>query len=61
ASVYTSISVICNRNSLEHRDLKCPPKAVDILTCIWNYHHRVMQLTNLGINLLYNQGVMVSY
>ncbi|KAG1853135.1 hypothetical protein F4604DRAFT_1591681 [Suillus subluteus] len=61
ASVYTGASVMCNRNSLEHRDPKCPPEAFDILTCIGNYHHGVMQLTNLGIDLLYDPGVMVSY
>ncbi|KAG1772258.1 hypothetical protein EV702DRAFT_976827 [Suillus placidus] len=61
ASVYTGASVMCNRNSPDHRDPKCPPEAFDILTCIRNYHHGVMQLTNLGIDLLYNLGVMVSY
>lgn len=61
ASVYTGATVMCNRNSPDHRDPKCPPEAFDILTCIGNYHHGVMQLTNLGIDLLYNPGVMVSY
>ncbi|KAG2744594.1 hypothetical protein P692DRAFT_20743962 [Suillus brevipes Sb2] len=61
ASVYTGATVMCNRNSPDHRDPKCPPEAFDILTCIGNYHHGVMQLTNLDINLLYNPGVMVSY
>ncbi|KAG1776569.1 hypothetical protein EV702DRAFT_945021, partial [Suillus placidus] len=37
------------------------PEAFDILTCIGSYRHAVMQLTNLGIDLVYNLGVMVSY
>jgi hypothetical protein len=61
ASFYTGASIMCNRNSLEHRDLKCPPEAFDILTCIGNYHHGVMRLTNFGIDLLYDPGVMMSY
>lgn len=61
ASVYTGASIMCNRQSPDHRDPKCPPEAFDILTCIGNYHHAVMQLNNLGIDLDYNPGVMVSY
>ncbi|KAG1722288.1 uncharacterized protein EDB91DRAFT_1063980, partial [Suillus paluster] len=61
ASIYTGVSIMCNYQSPNHRDLKCPPKAFDILTCIGNYPHTIMQLTNLGIELAYNTGVMVSY
>ncbi|KAG1738076.1 uncharacterized protein EDB91DRAFT_1249372 [Suillus paluster] len=61
ASVYTGAAVMCNRQSPDHRDPKCPPEAFDILTCIRSYPHAVMQLTNLGIELVYNPGVMVSY
>ncbi|KAG1868929.1 hypothetical protein C8R48DRAFT_582909, partial [Suillus tomentosus] len=34
---------------------------LDILTCTGGYDRTVMQLTNLGIDLVYNPGVMVSY
>lgn len=61
ASVYTGASIMCNRQSPDHRDPKCPPEAFDILTCIGNYQHAVMKLTNLGIELAYDPGVMVSY
>ncbi|KAG1882450.1 hypothetical protein F4604DRAFT_1577245 [Suillus subluteus] len=61
ASVYTGAAVMCNRQSLDHRDPRCPPEAFDILTCIGSYRHMVMQLKNFGIELAYNPGVMVSY
>ncbi|KAG1743977.1 uncharacterized protein EDB91DRAFT_1246861 [Suillus paluster] len=61
ASVYTSATVMCNRQSPDHRDPKCPPEAFNILICIGSYPHAIMQLTNLGIELVYNPGVMVSY
>lgn len=59
--VYTGAAVMCNRDSPDHRDLKCPPKAFDILTCIGSYNWAVMRLTNLSINSVYKPGVMVSY
>ncbi|KAG0701035.1 hypothetical protein DFH29DRAFT_806870 [Suillus ampliporus] len=61
ASVYTGAAIMCNRQSPKHRDPKCPPEAFDILTSIGSYRHAVMQLTNLGIELIYNPGIMVSY
>ncbi|KAG2336272.1 hypothetical protein BDR05DRAFT_896919, partial [Suillus weaverae] len=61
ASVYTGASIMCNHQSPDHQDPKCPPEAFDILTCIGGYWHAIMQLTNLGIELAYNPGVMVSY
>ncbi|KAG2095272.1 uncharacterized protein F5147DRAFT_584661 [Suillus discolor] len=61
ASAYSGASIVCNRQSPGHRDPKCPPEGFDILTCIGSYKHAVMNLTNLGIDLLYNPGVMVSY
>ncbi|KAG0699571.1 hypothetical protein DFH29DRAFT_1001909 [Suillus ampliporus] len=61
ASVDTSAAIMCNRQSPKHRDPKCPPEAFDILTSIGSYRHAVMQLTNLGIELIYNPGVMESY
>ncbi|KAG1847494.1 hypothetical protein C8R48DRAFT_545126, partial [Suillus tomentosus] len=60
-SVYTGAAIMCNRKSPSHRDPKCPPEGFDILTCIGGYGHGVMQLTNLGIELAYDPGVMVSY
>ncbi|KAG2053190.1 hypothetical protein BDR06DRAFT_886348 [Suillus hirtellus] len=61
ASAYSGTSIVCNRQSPSHRDPECPSEGFDILTCIGSYKHAVMNLTNLGINLLYNPGVMVSY
>ncbi|KAG1779887.1 hypothetical protein EV702DRAFT_965168 [Suillus placidus] len=61
ASIYTGAAIMCNRQSPEHRDPKCPPEAFDILTCIGSYPRTVVQLTNLGTDLAYNPGVMVSY
>ncbi|KAG1720700.1 hypothetical protein EDB19DRAFT_1835837 [Suillus lakei] len=51
ASVYTGAAIMCNHQTPDHRDPKCPPKAFDILTCIRSYQHAVMQLINFGIEL----------
>ncbi|KAG2048902.1 hypothetical protein BDR06DRAFT_894573 [Suillus hirtellus] len=61
AAVYISAAVMCNRDSPNHHDPKCPPKAFDVLTCIGSYSRAIIRLTNLGINLVYKLGVMVSY
>ncbi|KAG2335518.1 hypothetical protein BDR05DRAFT_898346 [Suillus weaverae] len=61
ASIYTGAAIMCNQQSPEHQDPRCPPEAFDILTCIGSYPREVMQLTNLRIDLVYNLGVMVSY
>ncbi|KAG1881014.1 uncharacterized protein F5891DRAFT_973565 [Suillus fuscotomentosus] len=60
-SVYMGAAIMCNRQLPSHQDLKCPLEGFDILTCIGGYGHSVMQLTNLGIKLAYDPGVMVSY
>ncbi|KAG1758106.1 hypothetical protein EDD22DRAFT_957200 [Suillus occidentalis] len=60
-SMYTGAAIICNRQSPFHRDPKCPPEGFDILTCIGGYDNGVMQLTNLGINIAYNSGVMMMF
>jgi hypothetical protein len=61
AAVYTGAAVMCNHDSPDHRDPKCPPEAFDVLTCIGSYSRAIMRLTNLGIDLVYKPGVMVSY
>ncbi|KAG1847056.1 hypothetical protein F4604DRAFT_1594712 [Suillus subluteus] len=61
ASVYTSAAIMCNRQSPDHQDPKCPPEAFDILTSIGSYRCATMKLPNLGIEMAYNPGVMVSY
>ncbi|KAG2039812.1 hypothetical protein BDR03DRAFT_836852, partial [Suillus americanus] len=59
--VCTGAAIICNRKSPSHHDPKCPLEGFDSLTCIGGYGHGVMRLTNLGIDLAYDLGVMVSY
>ncbi|KAG1837663.1 hypothetical protein F4604DRAFT_1601198 [Suillus subluteus] len=61
ASVYTVTAIMCNHQSPDHRDLKCPPEAFNILTSIGSYRCATMKLPNLGIEMAYNPGVMVSY
>ncbi|KAG1849008.1 hypothetical protein F4604DRAFT_1593651, partial [Suillus subluteus] len=60
-SVYTGAAIMCNRQSPDHQDPKCLPKAFNILTSIGSYRHATMKLPNLGIKMAYNPGVMVSY
>ncbi|KAG1868328.1 hypothetical protein DFJ58DRAFT_837967 [Suillus subalutaceus] len=57
----SAAAVMCNHQSPNHRDPKCLPEAFDILTSIGSYRQAIMKLPNLGIELAYNPGVMVSY
>ncbi|KAG2053985.1 hypothetical protein BDR06DRAFT_885024 [Suillus hirtellus] len=61
ASAYTGAAVVCNRDTLGHCNPKCLQEGFDILTSIKSYDNIVMNLINLGIDLAYNPGVMVSY
>ncbi|KAG2056556.1 hypothetical protein BDR06DRAFT_879685 [Suillus hirtellus] len=61
ASIYTRVTVMCNRLSPYHRDLKCPPEGFNILTSIGSYRQAMMHLINLGINIAYDPSIMVGY
>ncbi|KAG1823868.1 uncharacterized protein BJ212DRAFT_1261906, partial [Suillus subaureus] len=59
--ILPSVPSVCNHQSPDHQDPQCLPEAFNILTCIGSYQHAILQLTNHGIDLVYNPGVMVSY
>ncbi|KAG1901136.1 uncharacterized protein F5891DRAFT_1187832 [Suillus fuscotomentosus] len=61
ASIYTGVTVMCNRLSPYHKDPKCPPEGFNILTSIRSYRQAMMHLINLGIDIAYDPGVMVGY
>lgn len=60
ASVFNCVSVICNRQCPLHRDPRSTPEGFDIMTSVGHYGDGVMTLSNLGIQLQYNSGVMVA-
>ncbi|KAG1873176.1 hypothetical protein F4604DRAFT_1582643, partial [Suillus subluteus] len=59
ALVLNCASVICNRQCPLHRDPRSAPEGFDIMTSIGHYCDGLMTLSNLGIQLQYNSGVMV--
>ncbi|KAG2743497.1 hypothetical protein P692DRAFT_20745387, partial [Suillus brevipes Sb2] len=60
ASVFNCASVICNRQCPLHRDPSSTPKRFGIMASVSHYCNRIMILSNLGIQLQYNSGTMVS-
>ncbi|KAG2101396.1 uncharacterized protein F5147DRAFT_581632 [Suillus discolor] len=61
ASVFTGVAVMANRWSPAHRNPKCCPEWFDIMTLVGNYPSTRMKLHNLGIELVYDSGVMVAF
>ncbi|KAG1722599.1 uncharacterized protein EDB91DRAFT_1255995 [Suillus paluster] len=59
SSVFTVLTVISNRESPFHRDVKSCPQWFDILESVGNYENGGMVLPGLGIELMYYPGVMV--
>jgi hypothetical protein len=60
ASVFNVATVMCNRSTPPHRDPKCPPEDLDIMTSVGWYGPTTMELTNLGVKLGYASGTMVA-
>ncbi|KAG1894981.1 uncharacterized protein F5891DRAFT_984567 [Suillus fuscotomentosus] len=56
-----SAAIMANRWSPAHCDPQCCPEWFDIMTCIGNYPNTHMKLPNLGIELVYDSGVMVAF
>ncbi|KAG1900009.1 uncharacterized protein F5891DRAFT_953041 [Suillus fuscotomentosus] len=60
ALVFTGVAVMANHQSPAHRDPKCCPEWFDLMTSVSNYRSARMTLHNLGIELMYDSGVMVA-
>ncbi|KAG2064948.1 hypothetical protein BDR04DRAFT_982511, partial [Suillus decipiens] len=61
ALVFNCAAIICNRKCPLHQDPSSTPKGFDIMTSVSHYCNRIMTLSNLGIQLWYNSGAMVSF
>lgn len=58
-SVFTGISVISNRLTGEHHDVRGTDAGLDLLACAGDPEKSVMDLCDLGIQLKYNSGTVV--
>jgi hypothetical protein len=60
-SVFTCISVFCNRTSKEHRDYSGDPAWYDFLISLGNYSFARLKFVELGVELMYNPGTAVAF
>jgi hypothetical protein len=60
-SVFTGISVISNRRTIAHRDLNGDQAWYDIVASLGSYKRAMLQFPELGLELLYNPGVVVGF
>ncbi|KAG2131000.1 uncharacterized protein EDB93DRAFT_1255661 [Suillus bovinus] len=59
ASVFTALTIMCNRRSLLHRDPLSRPQWFDVMTTFGNYGVATIKMPNLGIECVYPAGSMV--
>ena len=57
---FTGLSVIINRETITHRDVKGYRASFDLLLTIGNYTHGRMNLPGLGFSLEYDPGTLVA-
>jgi hypothetical protein len=61
-SVYTGVSVICNRNTPAHRDRKGRPEWYNILLSYSGPKvHPLLSINDLGLDLKYSSGTVVAF
>jgi hypothetical protein len=61
ASVFNTLSIICNRETPDHRDHLSIPECFDILTTVGNYSYGWMRMPSLQLVLKYNSGCMMAF
>ena len=61
ASVFNSLSVICNRQTPNHRDHLSIPECFDILTTVGNYSNARMSMPSLQLEFRYDPGCMIAF
>jgi hypothetical protein len=61
ASMFNTLSIICNRESPKHRDHLYIPEYFDILTTVGNYSHGWMTMPSLQLVLKYNSRCMITF
>jgi Oxygenase domain of the 2OGFeDO superfamily len=60
ATPFTGLSVILNRETIDHRDLKGYRESFDLLLTIGNYKGGRCHLAGLGFSLVYDPGTVVA-
>ncbi|KAG1888825.1 hypothetical protein F4604DRAFT_1502486, partial [Suillus subluteus] len=60
ASVFTALSIMCNRHSPFHRDPLSRSQWFDVMTSIGNYGGARMKMPNIGIEIVYDSGAMAA-
>ncbi|KAG1735763.1 hypothetical protein EDB19DRAFT_1830125 [Suillus lakei] len=60
ASVFTTLTIMCNQCSLLHHDPLSHPQWFDIMTTFGNYGIASVKMPNLGIEIAYLAGCMVA-
>ncbi|KAG2336776.1 hypothetical protein BDR05DRAFT_896306, partial [Suillus weaverae] len=61
ASVFNSLSMICNRQTPNHRHCLLIPECFDILTMVGNYSNAWMSMPNLQLEFRYDPGCMIGF
>ncbi|KAG1777112.1 hypothetical protein EV702DRAFT_970165 [Suillus placidus] len=61
ASVFNSLSVICNRQTPNHQDHLLIPECFDILTTMGNYSNARMSMPSLWLVFRYDPGCMIAF
>ncbi|KAG1863196.1 hypothetical protein DFJ58DRAFT_656576 [Suillus subalutaceus] len=58
ASVFTALSIMCNRRSPFHHDPLSRSQWFDVMTSVGNYGGARMKMPNIGIEIVYVSGAM---
>lgn len=61
ATVFNSLTVICNRETPNHRDQSSISECFDILTSVGNYSNARMSMPSLQLEFRYDPGCMIAF
>ncbi|KAG2742390.1 hypothetical protein P692DRAFT_201725226 [Suillus brevipes Sb2] len=61
ASVFNTLSIISNRETLNHRDHLSIPECFNILTTVGNYSNASMSMPSLQLEFKYDPGCMIAF
>ncbi|KAG2029980.1 hypothetical protein BDR03DRAFT_846810, partial [Suillus americanus] len=61
ATMFNILIIICNRETLNHRDHSLIPKCFNILTSVGNYLNARMSMPSLQLEFRYDPGCMIAF
>ncbi|KAG2030059.1 hypothetical protein BDR03DRAFT_879317 [Suillus americanus] len=61
AMVFNILTIICNRETLNHRDHSSILECFDILTSVGNYSNAQMSIPSLQLEVRYDPGCMIAF